>query len=449
MNTFSQGNNNILKRTIAIMVPVIIQNLLVYFANMIDSVMLSSYGQSEFAASSLANQSWFIYILFSFGLSTGTCVLTSQYFASRDKRSISAVMVLGFVVSCAISVAFFIFLFFFPEAFLKLYTNDINLIKTGAAYLKIVAPGYLLVGVSNLYASYLKSIEKAVLPLVFNGITIAVNTIFNYFLIFGIGPFPKLGIEGAAIATLISKIVEFFVIMVYFFKFEEYISLKIDTKRVKELVKDFTVYSIPVLFNETVWGIGISFQTAVFGRMGENVINAVNVTGMMERAGLVVCMGLFQAASVILGIELGRNNFKGAKKYAGRYILFSAVFGVVFGVLIYISYPLIITAFKLPFETAVVYKKMSVILCILLIVKNVNSMGICAVLRAGGDSKTALIIDIPIMLFITNPIGALLAFKFNIEPWVVYGIFISEEFIKMPLMLWRIKTGKWLRNITN
>ena len=118
MSTFSaENNNNILKRTIAIMVPVILQNLLTYFANMIDSVMLSAYGQSEFAASSLANQAGFIYVLFSFGLSTGACILTSQYFASKDKKSISAVMMIGLTVSSAISIVFFIFLFFFQKYF--------------------------------------------------------------------------------------------------------------------------------------------------------------------------------------------------------------------------------------------------------------------------------------------------------------------------------------------
>ncbi len=448
MSDISNNNNTILKRTVAIMVPVILQNLLTYFANMIDSVMLSSYGQSEFAASSLANQAWFIYVLFAFGLSTGSCILTSQYFASKDKESISAVVTLGFFLSVTISFIFFVILFFLPENFLKIYTDDPKLIKLGASYLKIVAPGYLLAGVSTLYSSYLKSIEKAVFPLVFNGITICVNTVFNYFLIFGTFSFPKLGIQGAAIATLISKIVEFTVIVIYFSKREEYITLKVNFKRIKELIKDFTKYSLPVLFNETVWGIGISFQTAIYGRMGEKVINAANVTGMVEKIGLVVCMGLYQAASVILGIELGRDKFKNAKKYATGYMIFSAIFGVIFGIIIYSAYPIIINAFSLPLETAFVYKRMSLVLCILLIVKSINCMGICAVLRSGGDTRAALLIDIPVMILITNPLGAIIAMKLKADPWVVYSIFISEEFIKMPIMLLRIKTGKWLKNIT-
>lgn len=448
MNSNIENNSNVLKRTIAIMVPVIIQNLLTYFANMIDSVMLSAYGQSEFAASSLANQAWFIYVLFAFGLSTGSCILTSQYFASKDKKSISAVMTLGFTLSTAISFVFFIILFFFPENFLKIYTDDAKLIEIGASYLRIVAPGYLLAGVSTLYSSYLKSIEKAVLPLIFNGITICVNTVFNYFLIFGTFSFPKMGIEGAAIATLISKIAEFTVIIIYFSKCEKYISLKADIKRIKELAGDFTKYSLPVLFNETVWGIGISFQSTVYGRMGENVINAVNVTSMVERIGLVVCMGLYQAASIILGIELGRDRFENAKKYSKRYMIFSAMFGVVFGIAIYSAYPLITGAFSLPAETALIYKKMSLILCVLLVVKSVNTMGICAVLRSGGDTRAALLIDIPIMILLTNPLGAFLSSRFSLDPWTVYAIFISEEFIKMPVMLMRIKTNKWLKNIT-
>ena len=142
INFFSE-NKIFFKRTVAVMVPVILQNLLIYLLNMMDSVMLSAYSQSDFAASSLANQAWFIYTLFSFGLSSGTCILTSQYYGKKDGKSINAVMHTGFFASFIVSVFFAAFLYFFPEVFMKIYAKEAIHIELGAKYLKMSFPSSL------------------------------------------------------------------------------------------------------------------------------------------------------------------------------------------------------------------------------------------------------------------------------------------------------------------
>lgn len=448
MTAFFSENRMFIKRTTAIMIPVILQNILIYMLNMMDSVMLSAYSQSDFAASSLANQAWFIYTLFSFGLSSGTCILTSQYYGKRDKKSINSVMHIGFFASLVVSVLFTVFLFFFPEVFMKIYASEQIHIELGAKYLRIVAPSYLFTAFTILYASYLKSIENANIPLIFNGISLVANTVLNYIFIFGIGSLKPMGIEGAAVATLIARILEFLIMVVYFVKFEKFTTLKVNFSDMKAYTGDFMRYSVPIVINEALWGIGVSIQTAVFGRMGEAVVNAISVNSIVERTGLIVCTGLYQAASVILGIELGKNNLTNAKKYSKYYLWFSVIFGFLFGVIIYFAYPLICTAFNMPQETKEVYRGICYMLALLLFAKSINVVGICSVLRSGGDSKAALLIDVVILLFITNPIGAYLALYRNTPSDLVYLIFISEEFIKMPIMLFRIKQGKWLKNLT-
>lgn len=448
MTAFFNENKAFIKRTVAIMVPVILQNLIIYLLNMMDSVMLSAYGQSDFAASSLANQAWFIYTLFMFGISSGTCILTSQYFGKKDSESINCVMHLSFYISFFVSVIMAAFLFFFPEYFMRIYTNEKIHIELGVRYLKIVSVSYIFTSFTVLYSAYLKSIEKAALPLIFNGISLALNTMLNYIFIFGFISIKPMGIEGAAIATLIARIVEFLIIAVYFIKYEPIVHLKASFSKVKLYTKEFFKYSGPVFLNESLWGMGISFQSAVFGRMGEAVVNAVSVNSIVERTGMIVCMGLYQAAAAILGIELGKSNFKTAKRYSKYYMRFSFGFGLIFAVIIYCAYPLICFIFNMPAETAELYRGMCKILSLLLVAKSVNTMGICAIMRSGGDSKAALLSDVLILLIVTNPLGAYFGLVGNLSPAAVYAIFISEEFIKMPIMFWRINTNKWLKNIT-
>jgi putative MATE family efflux protein len=430
------------------MIPVIFQNIIIFSLNMIDSIMLSKYGQSEFAASSLANQAWFIYTVFMFGLSTGTCILTSQYFGKRDKISISSVMFIGLMFSLGVSIVFFIFLFFAPEIILRIFTNDENLVMLGSKYARIIAPSYLFTAITMLYGTYLKSVEKASAPLIFNGIALILNTVLNYFLIFGVGTLKPMGIEGAAIATLISRAVEILIMIYYFKNFEKFISLKVDFEKIKFLLPDFLKYCSPVLINEALWGVGASFHIAIFGRMGETVIAAFSVTNILERIGMIASFGLVQAAGVILGIELGQGNKEQALKYSSNFLKISGLFGLVCGAIVYFSTPLIISIFSLGKETALLYSQFVLIMAIFLVIKAFNIMGICSILRSGGDSVAALMIDVGAMWLLTNPIGAILGLKLGILPAIVYLVFILEEFIKLPIMLYRVKKQYWIQNLT-
>lgn len=441
--------SDIVKRTLSIMIPVILQNILIYSLNMIDSIMLSSYGQSEFAASSLANQAWFIYTLFAFGLSTGTCILTAQYFGRKDKISITSVMFIGFSLSVIVSAAFAVLLFVNPGFILKIYTNDENLIALGSAYLKVIAPGYLLTSFSLLYAAYLKSVGKAVAPLLFNALSIAVNAVLNYMLIFGAWGAPRLGIRGAALATLIARAVEFGLMLIYFKRYEEFLSLNVNLSRAKQLLGDFFRYSAPVLLNETLWGLGISMQAVVFGRMGESVISAFSVNSTIEKIATIACMGLTQSAAVILGAEMGRGRLKEANRYAKAYLLLSGGFGFLCGFGVLFSYPLVAAVFKLPPETAVIYKGFSTVMALFLTIKGFNLVGVCSILRSGGDSRAALCIDVGVMWLGAIPLAWYLSSHYALAPHWIYAAFICDEFLKFPILMLRIRQKKWLRNITS
>ena len=431
------------------MIPVMLQNLIIFSVNMLDGIMLSRFGQSEFAAAMLANQAWFIFTLFMFGLSTGSCILTAQYFGRRDKESISAVMHIGLFFSVVIAVIFAGILYFMPEFVLRIYTNEQNLIELGAKYLKIVAPSYIISAVTILYASYLKSVEKATAPFIFTCVSLIANTILNYALIFGNLSAPKLGIEGAAIATLVSRILETIVLVGYFIRKEEYISLKIDFQKIKALLPDFSKYSGPVVFNEFLWGVGSSVYYAIFGRMGADVTAAFSVVSSVEKLGMIACFGLTQAAAVILGAELGKGQLPEAERYAKYYRRLAVAFGFICALIVLSSTPLVLMAFSTLTDGATaLYKQFIWVIAIFFTIKSYTMMGICSVLRAGGDSKAALFIDVSLMWLVSNPIAWFLGVNLKYTPLVVYIVLISEEFFKLPILIHRIGRKKWLNNLT-
>jgi putative MATE family efflux protein len=415
---------------------------------MADAVIISGYGQSEFEAVTLANQPWFIFTVFMFGLSTGACVLTSQYYGGRDNKSISAVMLIGLGFSLLAGLVFTGMLYFAPGSVLRLYTNEPRLVEMGSGFLKIIAPSYFLSAITILYASYLKSVEKAALPLVFTGISLAANIALDFALIFGLFGFPRMGLLGAALGTLIARILETAVMCFYFVKYEKHIRVKPDFAKVKKLFPDFIKYSGPVILNEAVWGVGASMHSAIFGRMGETVIAAYGYVSVLDRLGAVAYIGLSQAAAVILGIELGNGNLETARKYGKYYLSFAALFGFVCGLLVYAATPLAVRAFGMAPETAEVYRRFALVMAVFFTVKSFNMLGICSILRSGGDSTAALLIDVFLMWSLTNPLGWVLGVNLGWSAVFVYIALISEEVLKMPIMIFRVKQGKWLRQLT-
>lgn len=435
---------------IAISVPIALQNLIGFGLSMMDTVMLGEFGESQISASSIANQPYFVFTLFLFGLCSGACVLTAQYWGKKDMESIGKILAIALKAAVICSVIFGALVVIFPESVMSIYTPDKEVIRLGAEYLRIVGISYIISGISTTYLYLQRSVENVKIPLLINFCSFMVNLVLNWILIFGELGFPQMQIVGSAIATLIARIVELILAMTYGFCIDKKLRLNLRAFFVndKNLLHDFLVYSSPVVINETLWGLGMSMQSVVIGHISSEAVAATSIASVVQRLSMVLIMGFSNYAAVAIGKQIGAGDNKRASQYASMMLKLSIVVGLfACGIILLLRKPFLSiysvseTTMTYAYQIMTVYSVTTLFNCF-------NNINIVGVLRGGGDTKFAMFIDITALWVISIPVGAIAGLIMHLSLPVVVICLTLDETIKMVFGIIRFKSGKWLNNVT-
>jgi len=430
--------------------PIMIQNLIGTLVNIADTVMLGYVSQTAMAASSLANQYTFILFCLYYGMATGASVLCAQYWGKGDKTTIEKILALGIRSAVIVTAIFTVAAFAIPASLMRIFTNDPQVIAEGVKYLRIVACSYIIMGITNVYLYVMRSIERVIVATVVYLVSFLCNVIFNAIFIFGLFGFPALGIRGAAIATLIARIVELILVCGYAKIYNKDVKFRVHyfLHQDKLLVKDFLVYSLPVVLNEVMWGLGTSANTAVLGHMGSSAVAANSVAQVARQLATVVSFGLSSATAIYLGKTIGEKKFDHARAYAKRFIILSVVMGVIGGALILIASPVVISFLSLSAAARYYLKMMFYVMSYFVIAQAFNTTMVVGIFRSGGDTKFGLIMDVSTMWGCSILLGALAAFVFHWSVPAVYVLLMSDELIKVPITSIRYRSFKWLKDVT-
>ena len=288
--------------------PIALQNLITFSLGLIDTFMVSKLGNNEMAAVTAANVPVFLLISIVFGVQSGVGILISQYWGKKDLTNISRAIgvAAGLGVMLALLVALVLFLW--PIAIMDLLSNKHHLSLLGAPYLRLIGFSYVFNMLSSIYVSAQRSVENASFGMKLFGMSTVLNTGLNYLLIFGKCGFPMLGVEGAALATLLSRMAEFAVCLFCALRSKVIpLDLKALLRPGWEMLRRFVKYASPVMGNELFWGLGNSLLTVVLGHMTISVefLAANAVMGNLNRLFLVVCFGLGAATAVMIGKAIG------------------------------------------------------------------------------------------------------------------------------------------------
>ena len=319
---------NFYKTVGALVLPIALQNLINVAVTSADVVMLGKVGETVLSGSSLAGQVQFILTLFFFGLTSGAAVLTAQYWGKKDLRTIEKVMGIAFRFSIIVAVLFILAVQIFPAQVMSIFTPEQPVIDEGVKYLRIVSFSYLTCAITHVYLNVMRSVERVVIATVTYSVSLVVNIIINWVLIFGVLGFPKLGIVGAAIGTLIARIMEL-LIVVFYAKTKSILTFRLKDLFVRDklLFQDFMRYAIPVTLNELMWGTGCSVIAVVIGHMGQAAVAANSVAQVTRQLATVVSFGIAAAAAVLIGKAIGEDNYEEAQKYGTRFVKLSLVAG--------------------------------------------------------------------------------------------------------------------------
>lgn len=438
------------KGVFALVIPMALQNLINVGVTAADVIMLGNVSEKVLSGASLAGQVQYIMTLFLFGLTSGATVLTAQYWGKGDSKTIEKILALGMKAAIVVTAIFTVAALAIPELLMQIFTSDPEVIAEGVKYLRIVAFSYVVIGITQTYLYIMRSVERVVVATVVYLISLICNVILNAIFIFGLFGIPAMGIQGAALATLISRLLELLLVFGYATLFNKDIKFRFSyfwhTEKV--LRSDFFHYAIPVIVNEVMWGMGTAANTAILGHMGSAAVAANSVAQVARQLATVVAFGLSSATAIYLGKTIGERKLEQAKAYAKQFLFLSVLMGAIGGVLILAAIPVVNSTMSLTPAAQEYLKVMFIVMSYFVIGQSYNSTMVVGVFRSGGDTRFGLALDMSTMWGCSILFGFLAAFVFKCSVPVVYVILMSDEIIKIPITTWRYLKYKWLQDVT-
>ena len=431
---------------VAIALPVSLQNLLANFVNMLDTVMIGQLGETEIAAVGLGNQIFFILNMILFGIASGGGVFISQFWGKNDIKGIRKSLGIILCLSIIVSSVFTIMSLVIPHQLISLFSPDPDVIRVGGDYLRIVCLSYVITAVNFSFTLAFRCTERVKLPLVCTSISLFTNAGSNYLLIFVAG----WGVKGAAIATVFSRAVEFCVLFIwsYSHKYEACGKLKELFSITRDSLAKYFKIAVPVIINETFWGLGISVQSSIFAHAGTNAITSFQITNTISQLTWVFCMGFGNGIGVLIGKRIGEKKFEEAHGYARRSMWFMPLVGAVVGVLLLPLSKVLPYFFKVDPD---VIQTATYMLLILIAFYPFNSfcmnwvVGVC---RAGGDTVFTAVVELCTLWLVAIPLGFLASTVLHLSAVWIYVFVMSEGVVKAAIGFIRVASGKWLHEVT-
>lgn len=446
------GNRNEMqKKIIRLVLPIAFGQFMVALVGASDAFMLGRLNQDSMSAVSLASQVSFVFNLFMAAFVIGENMFVAQYFGKRDYDNISRIVCHVLGISSVVAILFLIGTLFFSESIMCIFTYERDLISIGSKYLKIVGASYLFSAISQVFLTVMRNCGAVNLSTMISSVTVLLNILLNAAFIFGLFGMPAMGVEGAALATVIATAVQ--VVWSTAFVTLNMKKLRVasflrDSLRNQDMMRRFWDKTAPVLLNELIWGGGFTMYSVIIGHLGADAVAANGIANISKNLVVCLCIGLGNAGSIMVGNELGAEHFEEARVIGGKLTRASIWCGILQGLFLLLLAPVISRAVDLT-PTAKEYLQGMFLICSYYLVgKSINCMTIGGIFPAGGDSRFGLFCDAVTLWCIMIPLGCLCAFVWKLPVMMVYFILNLDEIVKLPVVYWHYRKYGWLKNIT-
>jgi len=451
MNLSFFKDRTFLREVFVIALPISLQQFINAAMNMIDVVMVGQLGEASIAALGLSNQVFFVFVLMLFGTTSGMAIFTAQYWGKKEIDPIRQVTGMSIITTSIIALVFTLAAVLIPHSVLGFYTNDSEVIEIGAGYLRIVGFSYIPVAIATSYIATLRSVQFINITVVSTVIALVFKSILGYMLIFGIGIFPELGVRGAAIATASGWTLELILLFVLVYTQKTPLAanpltfFKFDISFFSRVLRT----TLPALANEFFWSVGITTYNAIYAHISTDAIAAVNVNATIEELAFVFFMGLGNAGAVLVGNRIGAGDKEGAYETVRRTAIMAVMLSWVVGVAIFISRDAIVGLYDLSGTSQENVRMLLLVLSVSLWIRMFNFSTFISALRAGGDTRFALIMEICSIWLIGVPAAYTGAFILHLPVYLVYLMVILEEIAKAFVSGWRVWSRRWIHDLVN
>ncbi|MGN0729140.1 MATE family efflux transporter [Treponema sp.] len=442
--------NSFLKDMLTLAVPISLQNLIQSLLGMVDQIMIGRLGTKTVAAVSLAGRPSFIMIFALGGIASASSIFASQYEGAKDSNKHANIMRISLISALGVCGLFFVFSLFTPELILSFFTKDAKVIEIGKDYLRINSLSYCALAAVICASAMLRSTGFANITLAAGLAAVAINTTLNAFLIFGLMGFPALGAIGASIATVISTYIECIILIVFMAikKHPAQLKAALHCKNEISFLKKFFITALPAVCTELLWAVGDAGYSAIYGHMGTSELAAITLTFPVQGLTTGFFSGLSAATGILIGNELGSNNFKSAYRLSWKFIKISIPGCILIGLLIASLAPVYTGFFNVEPQVRKYANTLLMIFAFYLWIKVSNMIIGSGILRSGGKTKFTLFLDTIGTYGIGLPLGLIGAVVLKLEITKVYALLSVEEIIRLAIGLERIKSKKWMSSLT-
>lgn len=435
------------KEIVRLALPIALQQFMTALVGACDAIMLGKLSQDAMSAVSLATQVTFVFNLFMFAFMAGENMFVAQYYGKGDYTGISQVFSLVTKICGCIAVVFLIGTLFFPEQLMRILTNEETLIVLGSEYLRVIGISYVFSGIAQIFLAIMKNCGAVNMSTLINGVMVILNIALNAVFIFGLSGFPKMGIKGAALATVLATVVQFLWSVVYVLCRIRAVKFSLRSCE-KKLFGRFWQKTVPLLINNLAWGIGFSMYSVIMGHLGTDAVAANGIANISKNLVVCFCLGLGNAGSIIVGNRLGADRLQEAKEVGETLTKTAIIAGIVSGLVLIALSPFITKMVDLTPTARGYLQKMLLISSYYIAGKSVNCMTIGGIFAAGGDSKFGMLCDSVTLWCIIVPLGCICAFILKLPVMVVYFVLNLDEIIKLPVVYKHYKKYKWIKNLT-
>lgn len=435
------------KEIVRLALPIALQQFMTALVGACDAIMLGKLSQDAMSAVSLATQVTFVFNLFMFAFMAGENMFVAQYYGKGDYTGISQVFSLVTKICGCTAVVFLVGTLFFPEQLMRILTNEETLIVLGSEYLRVIGISYVFSGIAQIFLAIMKNCGAVNMSTLINGVMVILNIALNAVFIFGLSGFPKMGIKGAALATVLATVVQFLWSVGYVLCRIRAVKFSLRSCE-KKLFGRFWQKTVPLLINNLAWGIGFSMYSVIMGHLGTDAVAANGIANISKNLVVCFCLGLGNAGSIIVGNRLGADRLQEAKEVGETLTKTAIIAGIVSGLVLIALSPFITKMVDLTPTARGYLQKMLLISSYYIAGKSVNCMTIGGIFAAGGDSKFGMLCDSVTLWCIIVPLGCICAFILKLPVMVVYFVLNLDEIIKLPVVYKHYKKYKWIKNLT-
>lgn len=445
------SDKNFYKKTVSLAVPITLQCLISISVNMMDNIMVGALGENALSAVSLANQFINIFTFACMGLGQGASILATRFWGMKDTDALKKTISISIRYCMAISLVFTFVTLLFPGFIMRMYIMETEVIAEGIQYLQISAYCYIFYGLSLIGANILRSAGQVKIPLYTAIMAFFVNVGFNYIFIFGKLGFPAMGTKGAALGTLLARILEFGITFGYILLKDKSIQYRIKDifLRSSHLNKEFIKVAFPVMISDTLQGFGNHFIAMVTGRIGSEFVAAYSITTVIQQLSSVLTQGVAQSSSIVIGHTLGRGERKKAKEEANAFVGLGMVVGLAAGGLILLVANPIIACYNITETTRNMAQQLMYAIAFIIFFRSINSILTKGVLRGGGDTRFLMVADILFLWTASVPLGYIVGVICKAPAFWIYCALKIDEILKCVLCYYRLHNGKWIKKISS